>query len=137
MNYEYNHGARTQSPRLSAGRSQLLSGSAGWDVETKKSSALSASFVATYHTRVRSKQQSVIVLGSDALVKKNGVKRLGTSLHDQTGSQRRLGCLRPGPSEVHSTRLFAAPDTAVADFGFKFLSPNTTYTCESHKQTNG
>ena len=38
-------------------------------------------------------------------------------------SQSRLGCLSPGPREVHS--LGAAPDIAVVDVGLNFLSPKT------------
>ena len=41
LNYEYNHDARRQSPRLSADRLQL-SGDVGLDLETKKSSAPNA-----------------------------------------------------------------------------------------------
>ena len=53
-------------------------------------------------------------------------RRLGTSLRGQTRvSQHRLGCLSPGPSEVLSARLFAAPDAAVVDVGLNFLSPTT------------
>ena len=37
----------------------------------------------------------------------------------------RLGCLRPGPNEVHSARLFAAPDIAIIDVGVYSLSPKT------------
>ena len=81
---EYNHDARTQSPRLSAARSV----EAGSDLETKRNSAPSSPFV-TYvsydstHIHSSSKQQQqqqVIVLGSDAWLKKCHVKRLGTSL---------------------------------------------------------
>ena len=65
------------------------------------------------------------------------VKRLDTSLRCQTRvSQRRLGCLSAGPSEVHSARLFAAPDTAVVDVGFKFLSPKTKLLNHTSKQAN-
>ena len=39
LNYEYNHGVRTQSPRLSTDRLQL-SGDAGSDVETKSSAPI-------------------------------------------------------------------------------------------------
>ena len=65
------------------------------------------------------------------------VKRLGTSFRGQTRvSQRRLGCLRPGPSEVRSARLFAAPViAAVVGVGLNFLSPKST-TAESHEQTD-
>ena len=58
--------------------------------------------------------------------KKCHVKRRGTSLRGQTRvSRRRLGYLSPGPSEVHSVRLFAAPDIAVVDFGLNSLSSKT------------
>ena len=55
------------------------------------------------------------------------VKRLGTSLRGQARvSQRRLGCLSPRPSEVHSARLFAAAGigVVVVDVGLNFLSRN-------------
>ena len=65
------------------------------------------------------------------------MKRLRTSLRDQTRvSQRRLGCLIPGPSEVHIARLFAVPDTAaVVDVGLKF-SDSKDLAAGSHEQTN-
>ena len=69
-----------------------------------------ASFAATNHTGVHTQQQQqqqqqqVIVLGSDAWLQKKHVKRRGTSLRGQQTrvSQRRLGCLCPGQSEVRS-----------------------------------
>ena len=66
-----NQDARTQSPRLSEDRLQL-SGDAGSDLETNKSSAPSAGL--SWRRLVReythsSKQQSVIVLGSIAWLK--------------------------------------------------------------------
>ena len=64
--------------------------------------------VATYHTSLYEsthRAAALIVLGSDAWLKKYHVKRLGTSLRGQTkGSQRRLRYLSPGPSEVPSAR---------------------------------
>ena len=80
--------------------------------------------------------------------KKYHMKRLGTSLRGQSRvSQRRLGRLSPGPSEVRSARLFAAPDTAavvVDDGKSKRLTaepreqqqkndPNTISGSDSHK----
>ena len=115
--YEYHHDARTQSPRLTAARRQLAVGARELgprDQEEQRTQR--ASFVATYHTRVHTEQQ-LNVLGSDALLKKYYMKH--TSLRCQTRvSERRLGCLSPGPSG-------AAPDIAVVDVGFNFLSPNT------------
>ena len=55
------------------------------------------------------------------------MKRLGTSLRGQTRvSQRRLGCLSPGPSEVHpAVSSRRQTQQAVADVGLDFLSPKT------------
>ena len=67
------------------------------------------------------------------LVEKNTtyMKRLGTSLRGQTRvSQRRLGCLIPGPSEVHSARR---QSSSRRWFDFS-MSKNQT--AESHEQTN-
>ena len=63
LDYKYNHGARLQSPRLTAARLQLAVGRCGLgprgqgDQRTQR-----ASLVATYHARVQ--------LGSDALLLK-------------------------------------------------------------------
>ena len=57
---EYNHDARTQSPRLTAARLQLAVGRRGLgpreqgDQRTQR-----ASFVATYHARVHTEQQQL------------------------------------------------------------------------------
>ena len=111
-------GVRTQSPRLSADRLQL-SGDAGSDLETKKSSA----------PRARLSWLRVIREYAASSSHRAGlgcqVKRLGTSLRGQTVSQDRLERLSPGPSDVISARLFAAPDAAVVDVGLNFLSPTT------------
>ena len=81
---EYNHDARTQSPRLTAAKLQLGVGRRGLGRrEQEEQCTQRASFVATYHTRVHTEQQ-LIVLGPDALLKKIHVKRLGTSLRGQT-----------------------------------------------------
>ena len=120
---QYHHDSRTQSPRLSADRPQL-SGDLGSDRETQEEKRTQrASFVATYRTRVRRNQQSAIVLSSDDWFREMPRE----ALHGQTrGNQHSLGRLSPGPSEVHSARLCAAPDTAaVVDVGLNFLSPNT------------
>ena len=53
LDYEYNHNARTQSPRLSAARLWLAAGRRGFgprDQEGQRTQR--TSFVATYHTRV-------------------------------------------------------------------------------------
>ena len=69
LDYEYNHDARTQSPRLTAVRLQLAVGRRGLGLREQERTQR-ASFVATYHTRAHTEQQ-LIVLGSDALLKKN------------------------------------------------------------------
>ena len=67
---EYNHDARTQSPRLSAARLQLAVDRRGLGPrEQRELRTKSASFVATGHARVHT-QQLALVLGSDALLKK-------------------------------------------------------------------
>ena len=68
--YEYHHDARTQSPRLTAARRQLAVGArelGSRDQEEQRTQR--ASFVATYHTKVHTEQQLIIVLGSDAWLK--------------------------------------------------------------------
>ena len=68
---EYNHDARTQSPRLTAARLQLAVGQRGLGPrEQGDQRAHRASFVATYHARVH-RAAAAPVLGSDALLKKN------------------------------------------------------------------
>ena len=95
-----------------------------------------ASFVGTYHPRARSKQQSVIVLGSDAWLRICHVKRLRTTLRGQTRvSQPWLGCLSPGPGEVHLALLFAAPDTVSSSRRWLEFSESKDLTAESHDQT--
>ena len=80
--------------------------------------------MATYHTRVHTEQQ-LIVLGSDACLKKYHVKRR-TSLRGQTRvSERRLGYL------TERSALGAAPDMAVVDVGF---SESKNLIAESHEQ---
>ena len=71
LEYEYNHDARTQSPRLSAASLQLAVGRCGLGPrEQEEQRTQRASFVATYHTKVHTEQQLIIVLGSDAWLKK-------------------------------------------------------------------
>ena len=86
LDYEYNHDARTQSPRLTAARLQLAVGRRVLGLrEQREQRTQRASFVATDHARVHTEQQQRIVLGSGALLKKQyHVKRLGTSLRGQT-----------------------------------------------------
>ena len=58
LDYEYNHDARTQSPRLSATRLQPAVGGSGLgprDLNEQRTQR--ASFVTTYHTRVHTQQQ--------------------------------------------------------------------------------
>ena len=63
---EYNHDARTQSSRLTAGRLQLAIGRREpGPIEQEEQRTQRASFVGSYHTRVHTEQQ-VIVLDSDA-----------------------------------------------------------------------
>ena len=64
---ECNHDARTQSPRLTAARLQLAVGRGLGPREQGEERTQRASFVATYHARVHTEQQ-LIVLGSDAFV---------------------------------------------------------------------
>ena len=119
LNYEYDHGVRTKSPRLSADRLQL-SGDASSALETK----ISASSARLWWLRII---REYAASSSHRTGLGCHVKRLGTSLRGRTGSQGRVGRLSPGPSDVHSVCLFAAPDTAVVDVGLKFQSPNTNY----------
>ena len=122
--------SRRASPRTDYVK---LPGDAGSDLETKTHTQR-ASFVATYHARVCSKQQSVIVPGSDAWLRKRPREAPRHISRGQTRvSQRRLGCLSLGPSEVHSACRFAAPDTAVVNVVLSFLSPKTSH---GRKQTN-
>ena len=69
LDCEYNHNARTQSPRLTAARLQLAVGRRGLGPREQEQRTQRASFVASYHTRVHT-EQHLIVLGSDALLKK-------------------------------------------------------------------
>ena len=58
LDYEYNHDARTQSPRLTAARLQLAVGRRSLGPrEQGEQRTQRASFVATYHARVRTEQQ--------------------------------------------------------------------------------
>ena len=129
---EYNHDARAQSPHLSADRLQLPS-DAGSDLETKKSSAPSAGLswlrIIREYTQ-QQQQQSVIVLGSDAWLEKNHVKRLGTSLRCQTRvSQRRLGCSGAERSalgtSLRGARHSSSSIILIVDVGYDFLSRKT------------
>ena len=109
LDYEYNHDARTQSQRPSAARLQLAVGRRGLGAinrgqEEQPTQRASSAATYVYHARPH-RAVTPIVLGSDDWLKKYHVKRLGTSLRGQSRiSQRRLGCLSPGPSEVHSAR---------------------------------
>ena len=84
LDYEYNHDARTQSPRLTAARLQLAVGRRGLGSrEQGEQRTQRASFVAKYHAREYTEQQ----LSSWArmlCLKKYHAKRLGTSLGGQT-----------------------------------------------------
>ena len=83
LDYEYNHDARTQSPRLTAARLQLAVGGRGLEPrEQGEQRTQRTSFVATYHTRVHT-AAARSGLGS-FVEKKYHVKRLGTSLRGQT-----------------------------------------------------
>ena len=71
LDYEYNHDTRTQSPRLTASRLQLAVGRRGLGPrEQGELCTKHAYLVATHHARVQT-QQLALVLGSDALLKKN------------------------------------------------------------------
>ena len=131
---ECSHDARTQSPHLFAERLQL-SVDARVDLEAKQRAQRGSSWLRIIRECTQ-QQQSVIMLGSDAWLEKNHVNRLGTSLRGQTRvNQRRLGCSRPGLSEMHSARLVVAPDTAavVIDVDYDFRSPKTYRDPISHK----
>ena len=70
LDYEYNHDARTQSPRPTAAILQLAVGRRGLGPrERGEQRTKRASFVATYHAGVHT--AAALVLGSDALLKKN------------------------------------------------------------------
>ena len=67
---EYNRDALTQSLRLTAARLRLAVGQRAFGPrEQRDQRTQRASFVATYHARVHTEQQ-LIVLGSDAWFKK-------------------------------------------------------------------
>ena len=106
LDYEYNHDARTQSPRLSAARLQLAVGRRGLGPrEQEEQRTQRASFVATYRSNKSTQSSSSSCWARMLSLEKTTMKRLGTSLCGQTRvSERRLGCLSPGPSEVHSAR---------------------------------
>ena len=71
LDYEHNHDARTLSPRFTAARLQLAVDRRGLEPKQQGEQLTQrASFVATYHARVHTEQQ-LILLGSDALLKKN------------------------------------------------------------------
>ena len=119
----------TQSLRLSTVGLQLAVGGLGLGpIEQEEQGTQRAPFVATYHTSTHSSSRSSCGLGSSLALSSSTRKRfythrssgqavftgvipwlqkhhlelLGTSLRGQTKiSQRRLGCLRPGPSQVH------------------------------------
>ena len=58
LDYEYNHDARTQSPRLTAARLQLAIGRRGLGPREQGAQRTQrASFVATYHARGHTEQQ--------------------------------------------------------------------------------
>ena len=68
------------------------------------------------------------------LVEENITSSASTRLF-ATRLERRLGCLSPAPSEVHSARLFAAPGQAVVDVGLICLvqKPNCWVTSTQTK----
>ena len=94
MDCEYDHDARTQSPRLSAARLQLAVGRRGLGPRDHGGQRTQrASFVATYNAAAAAVVGHRAGLDSDAWLKKTHVKRLGTSLRGHTRvRQRRLGC---------------------------------------------
>ena len=57
LDYEYNHDAQTQSPRLTAPKLQLTVGRRGLGPKQGEQRTQRASFVATYHARVNTEQQ--------------------------------------------------------------------------------
>ena len=84
LDYEYNHDSRKQTPRLTAARLQLAVGRRGLALRGQGDSAPSARLSWLRVMREYTQEQQLIVLGSDALLKKYHVKRLGTSLRGQT-----------------------------------------------------
>ena len=70
LDYEHNHDARTLSPRFTAARLQLAVDRRGLEPKQQGEQLTQrASFVATYHARVQTERQLIIVLGPDALKK--------------------------------------------------------------------
>ena len=114
LDNSYNHYARTQSPRL---HTNQITSSCRWTrarTERQEQRTQHAPVLATYHTRLNTKQQQlqqaaafcskwVIVWDQMFHRTKYPVKRDDTSLPARTRvSQRRLGCSSPGPREVRS-----------------------------------
>ena len=82
---EYNHDARTQSPRLTEARLQLAVGRFGLGPREQGDQRTQRVFRAYVSCENTHRAAAAPVLGSDALFKKKyHVKRLGTSLRDQT-----------------------------------------------------
>ena len=120
LDYEYSQDARKQSPRRTEARLQLAVGQRGLGPreQERKQRTQRASFVASYHTRVHTEQQ-LIVLGSDALLKKipRVAPRHVSSRPDYSWMLE---------SRAEQSALRAAPDIAtVVDVGMKCLSPKT------------
>ena len=91
LDYEYNHDARTQSPRLSAARLQLAVGRPGLGPRDQGEQCTQrASFVARYRTRIYTTAAKGNRAGLGFLVgKKYHVELLDTSLCGQTTWVRR------------------------------------------------
>ena len=66
LDYEYNHDAQTQSPRLSAAILQLAVGRRGLGLRDQEQRTQSASFVAAYHTRGRTAAAAAAAVGHRA-----------------------------------------------------------------------
>ena len=72
MDYEYNHDARTQSPRLSTGRLQLAVGQRGLGhADQEEQRTQRASCVATHRTRVHTATSGSHRDGLGYLIEKN------------------------------------------------------------------
>ena len=102
LDHEHKHDARTQSLHLTAARKQLAVGRRGPGPDNTDSSAPSAR-LSWLHIMREYTEQQLIVLGSGALLKKIP-REAPRHVSSRPDSERRLGCLSPGPSEVLSTR---------------------------------
>ena len=121
LNYEYNHGARTQSLRFFADR---LVGRRGLEPrDQKEQRTQGASFVATYHTRVRSQRQS----SCWARMPREAPGQIFSrpDCHEQSAQARVL----ESGAERHAlgVSLRGARHSTIVDVGLMIFCPNTNY----------